>query len=130
VNAAGVGFGSIAARWFIQSASSTVVNAIGDNYDTWSEPRILNGNIPTNSTTIITADNGTTEGTSPTFENTQTITGQDNFANCQGKYVRIFMVALRTSAGNVTDEFRIKNFVYRTSRVVGGSTSAPAIPIK
>ena len=129
-DAAGVGFGSIAARWFIQSASSTEVNTIGDNYDTWSEPRILNGNIPTNSTTIITADNGTTEGTSPTFENTQTITGRDNFANCQGKYVRIFMVALRTSAGNVTDEFRIKNFVYRTSRVVGGSTSAPAIPIK
>lgn len=122
--------GSIGARWFIQSASFTSINANGNNYDTWSEPQILNGNLPTNTTTIITVNNNTTEGTSPTFEITLTPTGRDNFANCQGKYVRIFMVVLRTSSGNGSDEFRIKNFVYRTSRVIGGSIITPATPIK
>ena len=40
------------------------------------------------------------------------------------------MIASRTTNGNAGDVLKLKSFVYRTSRVVGGSTVPPAAPIR
>jgi hypothetical protein len=122
-------FGSIRAQWFIQSASFTDPNPAGNFYDSWSTPASLGSAI-----TIITSDNGTTEGSSRTiFVTTQTgtPTGFDNFADCQGKYVRVYMIINRNNDGTATDVVKMKGFVYRTSRVTGASILPPTNgPIK
>jgi hypothetical protein len=115
-------------NWYIQSASVILVNTSGVNgYDTWSTPKPLNS---APGISILTAQTGSTTGTSLTSNIVVGTTGQDNFANCQGKYVRIYMMAEHTSAGSASSVFKMKQFVYRTSRAVGSSTIAPASPIK
>ena len=49
------------------------------------------------------------------------------FANKQGMYAQIYLVAY-ANAGPYTGTLKMKNFVWRTSRSVGGSTTTPAIP--
>jgi hypothetical protein len=115
------------ANFYIQSASVTSQNPGTNGYNTWSSPQPLS---PAPGQTILTALNGATTGTSITLQVATQTTGQDNFADCQGKYVRIYMMVDHASTGNATSVFKMKQFVYRTSRVVGGSTNAPAIPIK
>ena len=48
------------------------------------------------------------------------------FATKQGMYAQIYLVAYTTSSP--TGTLKMKNFVWRTSRSVGGSTTTPAIP--
>jgi hypothetical protein len=40
------------------------------------------------------------------------------------------MMVDHANIGSASSVFKMKQFVYRTSRVVGSSTTAPAIPIK
>ena len=55
--------------------------------------------------------------------------GGDVFTDRQGMYVQIYLVVYSTQP-SITGTVKLKNFVWRTSRVVGGSTTVPAIPIK
>jgi hypothetical protein len=54
------------------------------------------------------------------------VTSGTTFANKQGMYAQIYLVAYTTSSP--TGTLKMKNFVWRTSRSVGGSTTTPAIP--
>lgn len=117
--------GSIRAEFYIQTASiSGTGTATG--YDSWSTPIDLMGG----SYIIITTINSVaTEGGS----RTSTIvagSGITTFEDFQGYYVRIYMIVNRTTNGNDGDSLKLKNFVYRTSRAVGGSTSPPPNPIR
>ena len=47
----------------------------------------------------------------------------------QGIYVLIHTTLSVTSPGSLTGTIKLKNFVFRTSRSVGSSTSAPALPV-
>jgi hypothetical protein len=124
---ASAGSRTLRARWYIQSASVIFSNTSGVNgYDTWSTPEFLT---LAPGISILTALSGSTTGTSLTSNVVVGTTGQDNFANCQGKYVRIYMMVDHTSPGSASSVFKMKQFVYRTSRAVGSSTNAPASPI-
>jgi hypothetical protein len=125
---ASAGSRTLRARWYIQSASVISSNTSGVNgYDTWSIPEPLNA---APGISILTALSGATTGTSLTSNVAVGTTGQDNFANCQGKYVRIYMMVDHASPGSALSVFKMKQFVYRTSREVGSSTIAPTFPIK
>jgi hypothetical protein len=54
------------------------------------------------------------------------VTSGTTFANKQGMYAQIYLVAYTTSSP--TGTLKMKNFVWRTSRSIGGSTTTPAIP--
>jgi len=116
--------GSIHANWYIQSASITGSIGTTTGYNQWSTPQLISSNVqitPINSVAI--------EGGSRTV----TITvgaGANTFEDYQGYYVRIYMIVERTSNGNASDELRLRNFVYRTSRLVGSSTGPPINPIR
>jgi hypothetical protein len=58
---------------------------------------------------------------------TSEVTVSTTFAERQGMYAQIYLVAY-TSATAATGTLKMKNFVWRTSRVVGGSTITPALP--
>jgi hypothetical protein len=61
---------------------------------------------------------------------TARVGGGTLFANTQGYYVRIYMIVYRSSAGSLSDDLKLNNFVYRTSRVVGSVIAPlPAGPI-
>lgn len=66
---------------------------------------------------------GTIQSGAETFE----VTTGTTFANRQGMYAQIYLVAY-TSATAATGTLKMKNFVWRTSRVVGGATIPPLIP--
>jgi len=66
---------------------------------------------------------GTIQSGAETFE----VTNGTTFANRQGMYAQIYLVAY-TSAIAATGSLKMKNFVWRTSRVVGGATIPPLIP--
>ena len=55
------------------------------------------------------------------------ITTGNTFANRQGMYVQIYLVVY-SSAAAATGTIKMKNFVWRTSRSVGGSISPPIQP--
>lgn len=109
--------GSLEGQWYIQSASISGSTGTSTGYDLWSVPQTLFATeapiTPINST-------GTYEGGSRTFTTTST-----TFANYQGRYVRIYMITSRNSAGGAGDMLAMKGFVYRTSRTVGSSTLPP-----
>ena len=109
---AAVSAGQIRGTWYIQSASFTDVNPTTDQYDTWSTPETMGPE------TILNIDAGNTVGTSRTLEIGSSIT----FPKFQAKYCRIYGIINRSNAGNASDVFKAKGFVYRTSRKVGGST--------
>jgi hypothetical protein len=121
---AATSLGSIQAQWFIQSASITSSVGTTTGYNEWSPEESISSNVqitPINSVAI--------EGGSRTV-NITSGAGIITFENHQGYYVRIYMIVERTSNGNAGDELRLRNFVYRTSRTVGGSTSPPITPIR
>ena len=118
--------GTLRAEFYIQSASVTSSTGTTTGYNLWSTPQDLLGGGFINITTIASV---ATEGGS----RTSTITsgpGITTFENHQGYYVRIYMIVYRTTNGNAADLLKLKNFVYRTSRLVGSSTSPPASPIR
>jgi hypothetical protein len=118
---------TVRANFYIQSASNTNISPGADDYDTWSTPELINS-IP--GIDIILAANGTTRGNARTILCTTGTTGQDVFANYQGKFSRIYMIIDQSAAGSTSSVVKMKNFVYRTSRVTGGAIIAPATPIK
>jgi hypothetical protein len=67
----------------------------------------------------------TTESGAQTTE----VTIGDDFADRQGMYSQIYLVVY-TNATGTGGTLKMKNFVWRTSRSVGGSTITPLNPIK
>jgi len=67
----------------------------------------------------------TTESGAQTSE----VTLGDDFANRQGMYAQIYLIVY-TNTATAGGTLKMKNFVWRTSRSVGGSTTTPANPIK
>jgi hypothetical protein len=65
----------------------------------------------------------TTESGAQTTE----VTIGNDFANRQGMYAQIYLVVY-TNTATAAGTLKMKNFVWRTSRVVGGSTIPPALP--
>jgi hypothetical protein len=119
--------GTIFGRWYIQSASLVSTSGTATGYDSWSSPvELTNGPFAI----LASVNAGATEGSS----NNITVTigpGITRFEDHQGCYVRIFLIINRSSAGNTGDILKMKNFVYRTSRSVGGSiTISPQGPIR
>ena len=117
--------GTLRGEWYIQSASITGSSGTSTGYDSWSTPKSISGDL-----TITGIDNatlGSKEGGAKTLVigNNTTPAGGVKFTSAQGYYVRIYMIVSRSSNGNVSDIIKLKSFVYRTSRVVGGSI-APA----
>ena len=47
----------------------------------------------------------------------------------QGTFVRVFLIAQHPGAGNTASLLKMKNFVFRTSRTVGGATTPPLVPL-
>jgi hypothetical protein len=118
---------TIRATFYIQSASNTAISPGANDYDTWSTPESITF---APGVDIITAGAGTIRGNARTINCTTGTVGLDVFANYQGKYSRIYMIIADNSAGSTSSVVKMKNFVYRTSRVTGGATVAPATPIK
>jgi hypothetical protein len=110
---------------YIQSASIDINAPAGNYYDTWSTPQ----KISTAAIPIISVPAGQTHGNSRTVELVNGIAGQNYFAECQGKFVRIYIIISFTANGSVSDVIKLNKFVYRTSRQVGGSILPPTNPI-
>jgi hypothetical protein len=89
----------------------------------WSTPKSLSGGLVPILFTPVTS----IRGNSRTLEVVGGTVGQANFAECQGKYVRIYMLTSHAGFGSGTSEFKLKHFVYRTSRVVGSVTGSIGI---
>jgi len=124
-NAGGVG-GQIEGNWYIQMASVSASNPSSNGYNIWNTPQLIS---PAGGTTLIAVSPTFTRGTSRTLTITAG-TGATTFEDHQGYYVRIYLIVNRNGPGNLTDTFKMKNFVYRTSRITGGATSPPAAPIR
>jgi len=124
---AATSIGSVRAEFYIQSASVTSSAGTTTGYNSWSNPQaLMPGGAFINVTTI---DSVATEGGS----RTSTIvagSGITTFEDHQGYYVRIYMIVYRTTNGNAGDLLKLNNFVYRTSRAVGGSIIPPLSPIR
>jgi hypothetical protein len=73
--------------------------------------------------TAVTA--GTIESGAQTIE----ITTGDTFSERQGMYVQIYLVVYSNQTA-ATGTVKMKNFVWRTSRAVGGSIIPPSTPIR
>lgn len=67
----------------------------------------------------------TTESGAQTSE----VTTADDFANRQGMYAQIYLIVY-TNTNIAGGTLKMKNFVWRTSRSVGGSITTPVNPIK
>ena len=113
--------GTLRGEWYIQSASITGSSGTSTGYDSWSTPKSISGELTI--TGIDTATLGSKEGGAKTLVIGSNLTpaGGVKFTSAQGYYVRIFMIISRSSNGNASDIIKLKSFVYRTSRVVGGS---------
>ena len=57
------------------------------------------------------------------------VTSADTFSDRQGMYTQIYLVVY-TNATAASGTVKLKNFVWRTSRAVGGSIITPANPIR
>ncbi len=75
----------------------------------------------------ITIGNSVSAGTIESGAETLEVTTGTTFATRQGMYAQIYLVAY-TNATAATGTLKMKNFVWRTSRVVGGATIPPLIP--
>ncbi len=117
--------GTLRGEWYIQSASITGSSGTSTGYDSWSTPKSISGELTI--TGIDTATLGSKEGGAKTLVigSNSPPPGGVNFTSAQGYYVRIFMIISRSSNGNASDIIKLKSFVYRTSRVVGGSIAPP-----
>lgn len=111
---------AISGEWYIQSASVITSNGTTTGYDSWSTPQSLG------ITNILEGvSSGATEGNSRTI-GVITTGNLSTFANYQGTYCRIYMIASHLLTGNGSSVLKMKNFVYRTSRLVGGATGSYA----
>jgi len=107
---------------YIQSASytSSISDGSGTNYDSWSSPDLLK---TSNALTSITS--GTEASSGITLE----IVQGSALSDYQGHYVRIYILAQVGGTGFATSTIKAKNFVYRSSRLVGGAISSPTAPV-
>ena len=116
----------VKSEMFIQSASATASIGVGpsvNEYDTWSIPEQLNINALNLVTNI---PNGGVEGYSITFDAGRgTVPSNAILPKYQGKHVRIFQMILASNFGHSTSILKVKGQVFRTSRLIGGSTSPP-----
>jgi hypothetical protein len=111
---------TVIGQWFIQSASNSNITPGINAYNTWSSPQPISTAI-----NILAVSAGATHGNSRTIEIVNSTTGKTNFANCQGKYIRVYMLAEQQfGSGSANSELKMKQFVYRTSRIVGSSTAS------
>ena len=120
-NSAGVNK-SLQTAVYIQSASytSSISDDTADHYDSWSNSTLL-------STTTLLSVIGAGD-TGSTARTTELVTG-NNLDNFQGTFVKVFLIAQHPAAGNSASILKMKNFVFRTSRTVGGATTPPLVPL-
>ena len=120
-NSAGVNK-SLQTAVYIQSASytSSISDDTADHYDSWSNSTLL-------STTTLLSVIGAGD-TGSTARTTELVTG-NNLDNFQGTFVKVFLIAQHPGAGNSASILKMKNFVFRTSRTVGGATTPPLVPL-
>ena len=118
----GTGTRSLQFTSYIQSASytSSISDGSGTNYDLWSSPHFLKTSA---------ALSGITSGTEASSGITLEIVGGSTLSDYQGHYVRIYILAQVGGSGHASAVFKAKNFVYRSSRVVGGAISSPTAPL-
>ena len=109
--------GTLQAEWYIQSASFTGSIGTTTGYNSWSPAQSISSNMQITPINSVAIEGGARNST---ITNGSGIT---TFTNCQGLYVRVYMIVNRTSNGNAGDALKLKSFVYRTSRTVGGSTA-------
>jgi hypothetical protein len=116
---------TLRARWFIQSASVVDdTTPAGNFYDSWSTPEVLTSG---GHLSILTVSAGQTLGNSMNLNIVTSATGITTFSRYWGKYCRIYMIIDHTGQGSATSLVNMKNFVYRTSRIVGSSTTPPLL---
>jgi hypothetical protein len=108
--------GSLQAEWFIQSASYTGSVGTTTGYNSWSTPQSISSAMQITPINSVAIEGGARNSI---ITNGAGIT---TFTNHQGLYVRVYMIVNRTTNGNAGDVLKLKSFVYRTSRAVGGST--------
>lgn len=109
--------GTLQAEWYIQSASYTGSVGTTTGYNSWSTPQSISSTMQITPINSVAVEGG---ARNVTITNGAGIT---RFTNHQGLYVRVYMIVNRTSNGNTGDVLKLKSFVYRTSRSVGGSTA-------
>jgi hypothetical protein len=109
--------GTLQAEWYIQSASYTGSVGTTTGYNSWSTPQSISSTMQITPINSVAVEGGARNAT---ITNGAGIT---TFTNHQGLYVRVYMIVNRTSNGNASDVLKLKSFVYRTSRSVGGSTA-------
>lgn len=114
---AATSIGTLQAEWYIQSASFTGSIGTTTGYNLWSPAQSISSNMQITPINSVAIEGGARNST---ITNGAGIT---TFTNCQGLYVRVYMIVNRTSNGNAGDALKLKSFVYRTSRTVGGSTN-------
>ena len=113
---------TIRANWYIQSASyADDFTPAGNFYDSWSQSEILNSS---GHLIILQSPAATTYGNSMNF-NVVGGSGITTLSKYWGKYCRIYMTSGHPSQGSASSVVKMKNFVYRTSRSVGSTTSIP-----
>ena len=113
---------SIQYRVYIQSASLTTTD--GSAYGTFSTPRLMLSGI---SDQIC---NTSAASTSSGFYSDGITSVTDILADHQGKYIQVYMIVYSPSS-TPAGEFKMKNFVFRTSRILGNAvndTQYQAIP--
>ena len=116
--------GTIRSTWYIQSASITGSIGTTTGYDSWSTPETISSVVQITPINSVAIEGGAKN---------QLITAgaySTTFENYQGRYVRIYMITERSSTGNSSDILKFKGFVYRTSRLTGGSVAPPINPIR
>lgn len=91
----------------------------GSGYGRFQDNASIGNPLPIGTTVLAI----TTESGAQNSEVTSGIT----FASRQGMYAQIYLVAF-TNATAATGTLKLKNFVWRTSRIVGGSVNPPASP--
>jgi hypothetical protein len=110
--------GTLQAEWYIQSASYTGSVGTTTGYNSWSTPQSISSTMQITPINSVAVEGGARNATI-----TNGAGGITTFTNHQGLYVRVYMIVNRTSNGNASDVLKLKSFVYRTSRSVGGSTA-------
>jgi hypothetical protein len=116
---------TLRARWFIQSASVVDdTTPAGNFYDSWSTPEVLTSG---GHLSIVSVSAGQTLGNSMNLNIVTSATGITTFSRYWGKYCRIYMIIDHTGQGSAASTVKMKNFVYRTSRIVGSSTTPPSL---
>jgi hypothetical protein len=120
INNTSVSTVSLNARAYIASASlGPIIGSSGygafQDGAAFSNPFALGTSVPAG---VIESGAQTTE-----------VTAGDTFSDRQGMYVQIYLVVYTNSTA-ASGTVKLKNFVWRTSRSVGGSIVPPAFPVR